>query len=126
MMPEPTRTRTALELFDRIAANHLRSRPGVTLERVFHNEGLKVHKKLYAFVSQERLVVKVPATTASRLSGEGLARPFEPRTGRKMKEWITLDPPATATDERRCQRLAGDAYRYVATHRTAAKPRKRR
>jgi len=126
MMPEPTRARTALELFDRIAANHLRSRPGVTLERVFHKEGLKVHKKLYAFVSQERLVVKVPATMASRLSGEGLASPFEPRTGRKMKEWIAVHPPATATDERRWQRLAGDAYRFVATLPTAAKPRKRR
>jgi len=125
MTPEPARTRTAPELFERIAANHLRSRPGVTLERVFHNEGLKVNAKLYAFVSHERLVVKVPATTASRLAGEGLALPFEPRTGRQMKEWIALDSPATATDERRWQRLAADAYRFVAAL-PAPKPRKRR
>ena len=115
MIPEPARTRTAPELFERIAANHLRSRPGVTLERVFHNEGLKVNANLYAFVSKERLVVKVPATTASRLAVKGLAMPFEPRTGRKMTEWIALDSPATATDERRWHRLAADAYRFVAT-----------
>ena len=81
MISQAARIRTAPELFESIAANHLRSRPGVTLNASLHNEGLKVNAKLYAFVSKERLVVKVPATTASRLAGEGLARPFEPCAG---------------------------------------------
>ena len=116
---------SAQELFDRLAATHLR-RDGVTLERVFHNEGLKVNAKLYAFVSKERLVVKVPAATAARLSATAEATPFEPRTGRPMKEWIAVDAPDSLAAVRRWQRLTAEAYRHVSTlptTRTRTQPR---
>ena len=45
---------------------------------------------------------------------------FEPRDGRKMKEWVAVDPPLSSTD-RRWERLVADAYDYVASLLPGAK-----
>jgi hypothetical protein len=103
----------AQQLFDELAAEHL-GRPGVRLGRIFHNEGLQVHTKLYAFMSKDRLVVKVPAAQALSLTSTGKAEAFEPRPGRVMKEWVALDPPSSPGDRRRWRQLMADAHRYVA------------
>lgn len=100
---------TARELFDRLAAEHL-GRPGVTLGRIWHNEGLKVNDKIYAMLVRDRLVVKLPAARAAELAGSGRGVPFEPSPGRRMKEWVAVDPPSDPAEWRQ---LMADAGRYV-------------
>ncbi|MCU1493039.1 MAG: hypothetical protein JWO62_803 [Acidimicrobiaceae bacterium] len=100
-------------LFEELAAEHLH-KVGVSLERVFHDDGLKVNAKLYAFESKDRLVLKLPAARSAELTSAGDASVFEPSPGRRMKEWIALDAPADETALLRWRELSEEAYRYVA------------
>jgi TfoX/Sxy family transcriptional regulator of competence genes len=95
------------ELFDELAAEYL-GLPGVTYGRIWHNEGLKVNNKVFAMLLGGELVVKIPAADAARLieAGEGVA--FEPRPGRRMKEWVVVGQ----VDRDRWSRLIADAFRY--------------
>jgi TfoX/Sxy family transcriptional regulator of competence genes len=112
---------TAKALFDELAADHL-GRPGVTIGPAMRNEGLKVDGKLYAMVVRGRLVVKLPEAQAAELTEEGDAIPFEPRPGRLMREWVMIDPPATA-DHGEWRHLIEDAGDYVtALARGQSKP----
>ncbi len=91
-------------LFDQIAAEYL-ARPGVTYGRIWHNDGLKVNNKIFAMIVRDELVVKVPAGQAAQLidAGDGVA--FEPRPGRRMKEWVVVGigrRSAVAPPHRRC------------------------
>jgi hypothetical protein len=115
---------SAQQIFDRLAATHLRE-PGVTLEPVFHNDALKVDAKLYAFVAKGRLVVKVPIASAAKLTESGRAAAYEPSPGRRMKEWIALDPPRSRGD-RTWARLMADARRYVASLPATTRSRRKR
>ncbi len=97
----------ARELFAELAAELVR-RPEVSLGRALQNEVLKVDDKIFAFVREDHLVVKLPATQATGLVDAGDAAPFE-SGGRVMKEWVAV-PPAP----RECWRqLLGDALSYV-------------
>lgn len=73
----------------------------------FGSTGLKVHGKLFAFVSSKgQFVVKVPKGRVEELVAAGQAEPFDPGHGRKMKEWAAirsrqLDWTALAREARR-------------------------
>jgi hypothetical protein len=115
---------SAQKVFDRLAASHLRE-PGVTLEPVFHNDALKVDAKLYAFITKGQLVVKVPSASAAKLTESGRAAAYEPSPGRRMREWIALDPPRSRGDQT-WARLMADARRYVASLPATTRSRRKR
>ncbi|MBY9021137.1 MAG: hypothetical protein KGD67_08765 [Candidatus Lokiarchaeota archaeon] len=53
-------------------------------------ESLKIRKKMFAMLSKENYVVKLPKERVAELlsSGEGL--PYDPGNGRIMKEWVII------------------------------------
>jgi hypothetical protein len=64
--------------------------PGV---RGFGRGGLKAGGKLFAMVSQDRLVVKLPAERVAALVTQGHGHRFDPRkNGVEMREWLVVDP----------------------------------
>jgi uncharacterized protein YndB with AHSA1/START domain/predicted DNA-binding protein (MmcQ/YjbR family) len=105
---------TALELFHEVAAAYA-DRPGVQLGRTWHNEGLKVGGKVFAMLNAHGLVVKVPAAQAAALVGAGTVEAFEPRPGRRAKEWIVAPLPVGTTDDSLWHDLVADAYAYVSS-----------
>jgi hypothetical protein len=109
----------ATELFQAIAAEYL-GRPGVSVGRIFHNEGLTINGKLFAMVVRGRLVVKVPAAQATTLIAEGRGVAFEPSPGRRLREWVMVEPPEEGDDEDGWPALVDDAHRYVAAPPPAA------
>ena len=116
MGPDP-----ADAVFADIVAEELTG-PGVTFERVLHNEGLKVNGKLYAFVSRGRLVVKLPAARCGELVDEGRAEVFEPSPGRRMREWVAFGAPADSRGPTSWPRLVDEARAFVST--VPARPRR--
>ena len=78
--------------------------------RGFGRGGLKVGGRLFAMVSQGRLVVKIPAERVDELVAQGQGTRFDPRkNGVVMHEWLALDPDS-ALD---WQALAEEARAYV-------------
>jgi hypothetical protein len=57
----------------------------------FGSKGLKVARKLFAFESKGRLVVKLPRDRVEALASSGKGKQFDPGHGRLMKEWIAVD-----------------------------------
>jgi hypothetical protein len=114
----PSSDEAAQELFDDLAAEHLAA-PEVSLKRVFRTESLMVHGKIFAMVSDGRLVVKVPAAQAAEIVGAGEGVSFEPRPGRLAKEWICVPPGAGPAGVERWRALMSDARTYVAALATA-------
>jgi uncharacterized protein YndB with AHSA1/START domain/TfoX/Sxy family transcriptional regulator of competence genes len=102
---------SARERFDELARDHL-GQPGVSPGQMFNSEGLKVHGRFFALLSDEQLVLKVPAAQAAALVAAGDAVPFETSPGRRMKEWVVLTPPA---DLDQWRAWMADARRYVAS-----------
>ena len=94
--------------FDDIAGRYL-ARPGVTYGQIWHNDGLKVNGKIFAMTVRGELVVKVPAAQARSLVEAGSGRPFEPRPGRAMREWVVV------ADDGDWPALIADAYDYVSS-----------
>lgn len=79
----------------------LRDTPGVTAParavkpgKKFGDTGLKTGGKIFAMLSQGRLVVKLPRHRIDALVAAGSRERFDPGHGRVMKEWLSLDPAA--------------------------------
>jgi hypothetical protein len=102
----------ARALYDDLAAEHLRE-PEVSVGRSLSNETLTVNGKIFAFVKDDRLVVKLPAARAAELVAAGRAAAFQ-SGGRRMREWITVPLPAAGGDEP-WRGLMADARVYVAS-----------
>jgi TfoX/Sxy family transcriptional regulator of competence genes len=76
-------------------AEALLSHPDVTLgspeKRGFGSSALQVNGKIFAMVSQERLIVKLPRQRVDALLASGAGERFSPRRdGRLMKEWLAV------------------------------------
>jgi hypothetical protein len=65
--------------------------PGMARAKGFGSKGLKVARKLFAFQSRGRLVVKLPSDRVEALASSGKGKHFDPGHGRLMKEWIAID-----------------------------------
>lgn len=90
--------RTTEEGFAAIVAA-LADEPGVTPPAAgptgggsFGSSALRVHDRIFAMVSRERLVLKLPAGRVAELIGAGVGHPYDAGKGRPMKEWVALDP----------------------------------
>jgi hypothetical protein len=82
--------------------------------RGFGRGGLKVGGRLFAMVSQDRLVVKIPAERVDDLVAQGHGDRFDPRkNGVVMHEWLTVDPGSSLDWEA----LAEEAREYVGSLR---------
>jgi hypothetical protein len=64
--------------------------PDVAKAKGFGSKGLKVARKLFAFHSKARLVVKLPADRVDALVSEEKGERFDPGHGRLMKEWVAI------------------------------------
>lgn len=89
---------------------------GTPGHRGFGAAALQIQGKIFAFLSQGTLVVKLPRQRVEALHAVGAGAPFDPGHGRRMKEWISLAP---LTDDEWLA-LAREALAYVTladTHR---------
>jgi hypothetical protein len=72
------------------------------------NFTLKVGGKIFAILSEDRFVAKLPKARVDELVSQKLGTRFDPRkNGRVMKEWIVVARGA------RWLELAHEAYRFV-------------
>jgi hypothetical protein len=81
--------------FDEIAAAHLGD-PAITRTKMFGMPVLKVGGRVFAGVTDGRLVFKLPVARVEALLSAGHAERFQPMPGRAMKEWVTVRPDAAA------------------------------
>ncbi len=83
--------------FESIAREML-GRDGVTIgagKRGFGSNALCIHGRIFAMVTEGRLVMKLPRDRVAALLASGDGTPFDAGKGRPMKEWVTLtDRPA--------------------------------
>ncbi|SRR5581483_1397672 len=82
--------------------------------------GLKVNGKIFAMLVRGELVVKLPHVRVGELTTTGVGRPFEPRRGRPMKEWILIKPGTADWIA-----LAREAHQFVGARRPPARQRAR-
>jgi hypothetical protein len=86
----------AVPLFDqlvtRFSADPSVTPPSVGKGGKFGASALKVDGKIFAMLSNDELVVKLPRQRVEELVAAGTGGPFEPGHGRLMKEWVTIAP----------------------------------
>ncbi len=85
--------------------------------RGFGATGLTVHGRIFAMLTRDQLVVKLPRTRVLALIADGTGFPFTAGKTSPMKEWLTVDGVEEAT----WVRLARDALTAAPTA-TAAPP----
>ena len=99
---------TADALYRMVAQHH-----GMTLDaprgRGFGSNALKADGRIFAALSNGRLLVKLPARRVEELIAAALGEPFSTGVGRIKKEWVTLTP--SSADE--WVRVSEEARRYV-------------
>lgn len=102
------------DLFDELATGFL-NQHGVTMARGWRADSqvLKVNNKIFAMLVRDHLVVKLPAPQAATLTETGQATPFEPRPGRRMREWVVVALPPAGADDTVWRQLMADASSYV-------------
>ena len=80
----------------------------------FGSRELKVGGKIFAMLSQGRLVLKLPRQRVDALIESGIGQRYDPRrNGSVMKEWVTVDPAA----DTEWLALAREAMAFVASLR---------
>ena len=122
-MPQATSV-TAEQGFARLVTE-IGDRPGVEVPgslgrpaRRFGSSGLLIHGRIFAMLSQGRLVLKLPARRVAELIGSGMGSAYDAGKGRPMREWVGLDP----TRHDCWLALATEAMDFVAA---AVPPRRR-
>jgi hypothetical protein len=85
----------------------------------FGSTSLKTGGRIFAMLSNDHLVVKLPAVRVAELIASGAGGPFDANKGRPMKEWLTVH--SATLDE--WLALAREAREFVALnqqHRSRA------
>ena len=86
----PTDAAKSREVFERIATSYV-GEAGVTSGTGFgSNPGLRISGKIFAMLSNDALVVKLPATRVDELVADGDATHFDAGKGRLMREWASV------------------------------------
>ena len=60
--------------------------------RAFGANALKVDGRIFAMLTHERLVVKLPRVRVEDLVASGVGMRFDPGHGRIMREWLSVHP----------------------------------
>jgi hypothetical protein len=76
----------------------------------FGSTALKTEGKIFAMLVGNALVVKLPRPRVEAIIAAGDGQPFDPGTGRIMKEWVAVTP----TSKTPWLSLAQDARYFVA------------
>lgn len=80
----------------------------------FGSSELKVHNKIFAMLTREQLVVKLPGARVDALVSEKGWSRFDPRRdGRLMKEWLVVG----SSSEEEWISLAREAMEFVGSQR---------
>ena len=107
--PIPARAGITADALYRMVAQH----HGITLDaacgRGFGSNALKAGGRIFAALSNGRLLVKLPARRVEELIAARLGEPFSTGVGRIKKEWVTLRP--SSAEE--WVRVSEEARRYV-------------
>ncbi|MEA2686899.1 MAG: hypothetical protein QOE93_2094 [Actinomycetota bacterium] len=82
--------------------------PDASSPRTFGSGALKVNGSIFAMVSGDHLVLKLPRDRVAALIGKGTGAPFDGGTDRPMKEWLTV-----IADEGTWVALAHEALDFV-------------
>jgi TfoX/Sxy family transcriptional regulator of competence genes len=101
--------RTPEQTFERLVPERLRD-PGVRVGRMYGSNprGLTVNGKIFAFMSEGRLVVKLSEERVAELAAKSVGEPH--RLGKRvMKEWLALDAGAS----RRWRSVMIEAQKFV-------------
>ena len=91
----------------------LAGRDGVTLgsaRRGFGSSALQVNGRIFAMLSRDRLVVRLPRERVAALLGSGDALPYDAGKGAPLKGWVMLEDRSDG----RWSPLAREALAYVA------------
>jgi TfoX/Sxy family transcriptional regulator of competence genes len=83
--------------------------PDAPPRRGFGSDALKVNGKIFAALSNGRLLLKLPSERVDALVTAKLAERFSTGAGRPKKEWCTIAPSTTAD----WLRLSDEARQYV-------------
>lgn len=75
----------------------------------FGSSALKVNGSIFAMLSGDHLVVKLPRERVAALISSGVGWPFDAGKGRPMKEWMTV----SAEDRESWLALAREALDFV-------------
>jgi TfoX/Sxy family transcriptional regulator of competence genes len=112
--------RTPEQIFESLVPERLRD-PGVKVGRMYGSSprGLTVNGKIFAFMSQGQLVVKMSAERVADLTASEVGHPFDAGKGKVMKEWMAVDAGAS----RRWRSLMVEAQEFVASATTAKRRR---
>ena len=86
--------------------------PEVSFGRMMSGQVLSIRGKIYAMLVRDQLVVKIPAAQAAEMIAAGEAVAFQPRPGRRMREWVAVDPPPPDAGDGAWPDLVDAARRY--------------
>ena len=81
--------------------------------RRFGSSALKVNGSIFAMLTRDELVLKLPQARVRELISEGAGRPFDAGKGTPMKEWVMLADDDLDT----WQALAEEALAFVGASR---------
>ena len=96
--------------------------PEMARSKGFGSKGLKVARKLFAFHSKGRLVLKLPSARVEALASSAAGQRFDPGHGRVMKEWVAIDLGSMPL----WPRFAREALEFAAGNATPEATRRRR
>jgi hypothetical protein len=77
--------------------------------RGFGKNALKVNGKIFAALTKDRLLLKLPKERVDALIAANLAERFSTGTGRPKKEWVTISP----SSKDHWVKLSDEALEYV-------------
>jgi hypothetical protein len=83
--------------------------PSQGARHAFGATSLKANGRIFAMLSRDRLVVKLPRGRVDELVDSGVGDRFDPGHGRLQKEWLSLRPGV----EDEWLTLASEAERFV-------------
>jgi TfoX/Sxy family transcriptional regulator of competence genes len=83
--------------------------PGQSGRRAFGSTALKVNGSIFAMVSGDRLVVKLPSERVGALIDTGTGLPYDGGKKRPMREWVAV----ADDDEETWATLAREALNFV-------------
>jgi hypothetical protein len=86
---------------------------GMAGKKGFASSALCINGHIFAMLSKDRLVVKLPSPRVDALIARGEGQRFNPGHGRLMKEWLTVEP----TSAERWLPLAREALAFGAKKR---------
>lgn len=76
-----------------VLVEDMTEQPDVTAGKMFGSRGLRIGKKFFAVLWDDRLVLKLPKARVEAVIASG-GEPFMPMPGRTMGEWVVVGTKA--------------------------------